>query len=98
MPLGSLGSQSVTRRGTWSATDSCRSSQRGNAQTPYYAKHYTFTLHADAGVAIDLSSSRDTFLYVLSGRGASGTRLHYNDDASSSTFDSRLSVELAAGD
>ena len=88
----------MTRQGTWSASDSCRSSQRGNAQTPYFAKHYTFTLQVDAEVTIDLSSSRDTFLYLLAGHGSGGTRRHFNDDASGSTFDSRLSVDLDAGD
>ena len=95
--LGALGSQTITQPGAWSADDGCASSQRGNAQTPYYARLYTFSLGEAAEVTIDLSSVRDTFLYVLSGHGASGTRLHYNDDADSSTFDSRLSVELAAG-
>ena len=94
--LGALGSRTIMQPGAWSADDGCASSQRGKAQTPYYARSYTFSLGEAAEVTIDLSSVRDTFLYVLSGHGASGTRLHYNDDASSSTFDSRLSVELAA--
>lgn len=73
------------------------SSQRGNAQTPYYARFFTFTLSVDAQVTIDLSSSRDTYLYLLSGHGSGGARLHYNDDADSSTYDSRLVVDLDAG-
>ena len=95
--LGSLGSLRVTRRGVWSADAGCLSSQRGNAQTPFYARFYTLSLDAAAEVTIDLSSSEDTYLYVLSGHGSSGTRSHYNDDAGSGTYDSQISVELAAG-
>ena len=96
--LGSLGSLTVTRTGAWSAAGGCESSQRGNPQTPYYAKFYTFTLGATAQVTIDLSSDRDTYLYLLAGHGRGGARLHDNDDADSSTSDSLLSVQLAAGD
>ena len=50
--LGTLGSEAVTRTGSWSA--SCPSTQRGNARTPYYAHSYTFSLAAAADVDISL--------------------------------------------
>ena len=88
----------MTRQGTWSSSGGCESSQRGNAQTPHYAKFFTFKLSADAEVTINLSSSQDTYLYVLSGHGTAGERLYHNDDADYSTYDSHLSVEMDAGD
>ena len=64
-----LGPQSQTRRGAWSATASCVSSQRGNSQTPYYAKHYTFTLGTGADVTVTVAPATDEdpspALYVL---------------------------------
>ena len=74
------------------------SSQRGNAQTPYNAKRYTFTLGVDAEVTIDLSSSLDTYLYLLEGHGTEGDVRAYNDDAGSRTLDSRLKLDLKAGE
>ena len=50
--LGTLGSEAVTRTGSWSA--SCPSTQRGNARTPYYAHSFTFSLAAAADVDISL--------------------------------------------
>ena len=91
--LGSSGSRS----GSWSASGGCVSSHRGNAQTPYYARFYKFTLAAGARVEIALSSSEDAYLALLAGHGSSGAVLHSNDDADEETSDSRLSVDLAAG-
>ena len=83
--------------GTW--TTACTSSQRGNAQTPYYAKRYTFTLAAAAAVTVDLSSQQtDAYLILLSGHGADGAVVASNDNAAGDTRDARLSVDLAAGD
>ena len=65
--LGSLESQAVTRQDSWSASGNCLSSHRGNAQAPNYARSYSFTLEVAAEVTIDLSSSADTYLYLLSG-------------------------------
>ena len=96
--LGSLGSQPVTLSGAWSASGGCVASHRGNAQTPYYARFYTFTLDAGARVAIDLSSSEDAYLFLLSGHGSAGAVRASNDDADDTTNDSRLSLDLAAGD
>ena len=86
----------MTRQDSWSASGNCLSSHRGNAQAPNYARFYSFTLEVAAEVTIDLSSSADTYLYLLSGHGTSSTVSHYNDDAPG-TLDSRLSVQLTAG-
>ena len=74
------------------------SSQRGNEQTPYNAKRFTFTLSVDAEVTINLSSSRDTYLYLLWGHGTDGRARARNDDAGRTTLDSHLSLDLTAGD
>ncbi len=94
--LGSLGSQPVTRQGSWSASGNCLSSHRGSAASPRYAHFYSFTLGVDAEVTINLSSSADTYLFLLSGHGTSGSMLHDNDD-SGGTLNSSLSVQLTAG-
>ena len=52
----------VTRRGKW--TSSCTSSQRGNAQTPYYAKRYTFTLSAESDVTVALMPDDNAPAYL----------------------------------
>ncbi len=73
------------------------SSQRGNSQTPYYARRFTLTLGVDAEVVIGLSSSRDAYLYLLEGHGTAGDVRAYNDDANSRTRNSRLKLDLTAG-
>ena len=95
--LGVLGSQAVTRRGSWVAGSRCLAAGRGDSQTPYYARRFTFTLPVDAAVTIDLSSSVDTYLYLLEGHGAAGRRRASNDDADSSTRNSRLVIDLRRG-
>ena len=92
-----MGSERLIRAGLWSVSDGCVSSQRGDAQTRYYAKRFTFTLGVDAEVTIALSSSVDTYLYLLWGHGAAGDLRAYNDDADSTTRDSRLKLDLVAG-
>ncbi len=84
--------------GSWSASDDCVAAHRGNAGTPYYVWYYTFTLAAGSRVTIDLSSSVDTYLFLLTGHGSGGAVRARNDDADSSTRDSRLVIDLPAGD
>ena len=72
-------------------------SQRGNNNTRYYAKLYTFTLNTDAEVTIDLSSAQDTYLYLLRGHGPDGTEIDHDDDGGPG-LNSRLSIDLTAGD
>ena len=95
--FGTLGSLNVTRSGSWAASDRCIASLRGDSQTPYYAKRYEFTLDVHADVTIDLSSSQDAYLYLLEGHGTSASYRARNDDADSTTHDSRLTLGLDAG-
>ena len=72
-----LGAAAVS--GTW--TSSCTSTQRGDNQTPYYAKSYTFTLAEAATVTVVVTSDQATNLYVHDGVADSDEPLH---EASSS--------------
>ena len=73
--------------GTW--TSSCLSTQRGDTQTPYYAKSYTFTLDASATVTVTAASTDHTpVLHVLS---TTGDPQDHKEDAPDK-------FELAAGD
>ena len=86
----------MTRQDSWSASGNCLATHRGNATNPRYAHFYSFTLGVDAEVTINLTSSTDTYLYLLSGHGTSGTVLHSDDDGGEAR-NSRLSVQLTAG-
>ena len=77
--------------GSWA--DDCESEVPGRG----YARYYTFTLPEEAEVAIDLTSSVDTYLYLRSGSITSGTALHSNDDIESGNTNSRITATLAAG-
>ena len=47
----------------------------------YYARYYTFDITTPSTVTITLaSSSEDTFLYLLNGKGKTGSVAHSNDD------------------
>ncbi|MCY4557724.1 MAG: hypothetical protein OXF79_15365, partial [Chloroflexi bacterium] len=86
--------KATIHQGEWST--SCTSKQRGNTQTPYYAKRYTFTLPTATTVAVDLKSSVDTYLYLIETRNGTSTVKAQNDDIGA-TDDSRLSVRLQPG-
>ena len=77
--------------GTWA--DDCESGVSGRG----YARHYSFTLSEETQVAIDLTSSVDTYLYLREGSATSGTALHDNDDIESGNTDSRIVATLTAG-
>jgi V8-like Glu-specific endopeptidase len=79
-----------TINGTW--TSSCASANRSGR----YAKFYTFTLSSAADVQIDLSSSPDNYLYLLSGSGSGGSIVAEDDDAGGSQ-NARISESLNAG-
>jgi hypothetical protein len=79
-----------TINGTW--TSDCASTHRSGR----YAKFYTFTLSSAADVQIDLSSSADNYLYLLSGSGTSGSIVAEDDDAGGSQ-NARISESLNAG-
>ena len=82
----------MTRSGSWSSA--CDSTHR----TGRYARFYTFSVSETSDVRIDLTSSVDTYLFLLSGSGKNGTVLADNDDISGSNRNSRIERELSAGD
>ena len=76
--------------GEWES--GCSSAVEGRG----YARYYTFTLTNPSEVTISLSSFyADTYLYLREG-GRSGTVLHENDDAGSTSL-SRIQETLPAG-
>ena len=82
-----IGPQSTQQTGQWTTT-SCKSSQRGNDQTPYYAGLYTFTLDAAATVTVTAASSDHTpVVYVLSS----------NDEPQDPKEGERTKYELPSG-
>ena len=87
-----------TTEGSWD--DTCLSDRAALSGTgDRYARFYTFTLDEAADVTILLESDEDTYLYLLSGHGKSGTVLHEEDDIEYGVnTDSRLSENLDAGD
>ena len=83
---------SGSKDGSWNEECESVTSRRmlfdgGRGDGPHYAVYYTFTLTAPAIVTVTLDSDdQDTFLYLLSGKGADVGEigaldaLHYNDD------------------
>ena len=86
------GDQSRTT-GSWSSSD-CTSPNMTNPG--HYTDYYTFTLSQRMEVTIDLDSSIDNFLYLLSGSDATGSVIAYDDD-SGSGYDARIIDTLSAG-
>ena len=88
--LGGL-TAGVSRNGAWNGD--CASTHRSGS----YARFYSFTLSEQAEVQIDLTSSEDTYLYLLRGADSGGTVLGENDDVVNGETDSRITETLAAG-
>ena len=88
--IGTL-TRSVTRTGSW--TGACGSTHRDGR----YARFYAFTLDTQTAVQIDLTSSEDTYLYLLSGSDSDGTVIAENDDATGQGTNSRITETLASG-
>ena len=61
-----------------------------------YAQYYTFTLTEATTVAIDLTSSQDSFLYLLAGNGENGSILASDDDGGQGR-NSKIIKNLEAG-
>ena len=81
----------ATTSGTWAA--GCNSVHRAGR----FAKYHSFTLSSRRTVTIDLTSTTvDTYLYLLAGRGTTGAVLAYDDDSGSST-NSKIVITLNAG-
>ena len=89
--IGTL-TRSVTRTGSW--TGACGSTHHDDGR---YARFYAFTLDTQTAVQIDLTSSEDTYLYLLSGSDSDGTVIAENDDATGQGTNSRITETLASG-
>ena len=76
--------------GTWSS--SCVSTHRSGS----YAQYFTFSVPSTTSVEINLQSSVDTYLFLLSGSGQSGSVIEIDDDGGSG-LNSRISRVLSAG-
>jgi hypothetical protein len=61
-----------------------------------FARYYTFTLSQAASVRLDLDSTADNYLYLLSGSGTGGGVLAQDDNGGDS-FNARIARDLAAG-
>ena len=85
-----LGSDSTAVGGSLaeSTTNPCLSNQDGNAQDPYYAKRYNFTLDADSTVDATVATETRLILYLTSTAGVLQT-------VTSEPY--RFTAELAAG-
>ena len=91
--LGTLGVGSAkTDSGTWSSDIPSLNRER------CYARYFTFKLDQRQNVQIDLTSSEDTFLYLLSGRGELGPVLDFNDDIVTGNLNSQIVKKLDAGE
>ncbi len=75
--------------GTW--TTGCTSSQRGDDNTPHYARRYTFGLKTAARVTASVSSDQATSLYLLSDS-------HPDEDAPHASGAIEASAPLPAGE
>ena len=80
----------VSVNGTW--TSGCASVNRTNR----YAVFYSFSVSQSTTVTIDLMSSTDAYLYLLSGGGTGGSVLEDDDDGGEGR-NSRLSYDVAPG-
>ena len=89
--LGTLPVGNTTRSGSWSS-DIPSDNRSGR-----YARFYVFRLNRRGRVRLTLSSSVDTYMYLLDSAGKTGDVLQRNDDYGS-TLDSRMTRRLDAGD
>ena len=70
-----------TIEGNWDGTcPSDREPELGGSRGARFARYYSFSLSAAADVSITLTSSEDTYLYLLDGAGKDGPDLYENDD------------------
>jgi hypothetical protein len=81
----------ISKSGSWESR--CASENRPGS----YAKYYTFTLSSSQQVTIDLTSSKDTYLFLLNGSGTKGTVKNSNDDIDATTTNSQIIRTLSAG-
>ena len=67
------------------------------AELGSYARYYSFVLPQAVKVRIDLTSSTDTYLYLLAGAATDGVVVAMNDDLAPLNTDSRIVRQLMAG-
>ena len=91
-----------TTNGRWSsACTTDRNLITANAPVgTRYAGYYTFALSRESEVTITLESSKDTYLFLLSGHGRSGDVIEQNDDIDTDAgdYNSRIVAAPAAGE
>ena len=92
-----LALEPVISGGVWSASSECVSLRRGSTGSPHYARYYTFTLEQYSNVTVDLESSQNTYLYLLSGHGAGGRVRVQDGDADDTTPNTHVSLDLSQG-
>ena len=81
---------------TWN-TDCTSNIDAPSGSGDRYARFFTFTLDAESDVTIDLSSDKDTYLYLRSGASTDGTVTHENDDRATDNYDSMIEERLDSG-
>ena len=62
-----------------------------------YAEYFTFTLAVESIITIDLTSSHDTYLFLLDGHDSRTGYRQENDDVDRANRNSRLYGRLEAG-
>ena len=88
---GVLLTGNISVSGSWDG--SCASTHRSGR----YGRFYAFTLTQRTRVQIDLTSSVDTYLYLLSGADSRGMKLYEDDDGGTGNNGSHLDVTLESG-
>ena len=86
----------MTVSDTWN-TDCTSNIDAPSGSGDRYARFFTFTLDAESDVTIDLSSDKDTYLYLRSGASTDGTVTHENDDRATDNYDSMIEERLDSG-
>ena len=89
---GTLGPQA----GSWDSGCVLPEGRMGRSGT-FYAEHYMFRLLFDAVVTIDLTSSTDTYLFLLEGYGAHGDEVDRDNDGGAGSNSRLANLSLAAG-
>ena len=86
--------------GKWDGTcPSNREPEQYGGSGARFARYYSFALNAAADVSITLTSSEDTYLYLLDGTGKDGPDLYENDDIiPGSNLNSRIEQRLQPGE
>ena len=90
-----------TISGTWSSDCISQNTPTEPTNPPSgtrYARYYSFALTSQSDVTIDLTSTEDTYLYLMEDTGTNGNVLRENDDAETGNTNSRITANLPSGD